>query len=316
MSNASPFHQSEIDIQRRLGLDEKVARTTKGFIRPYMPEQHQDFFSQLTFVVVTLIDDNGSPWVVPLFGSSGFIQAADSRTLEIHATSALFEHLDATPSIGAKIGLLGIQLETRRRNRVNGVIQNVTDQCIVLTVEQSFGNCPQYIQQRQAQNTKNQTNPIEVELAWESSLSQESMQLIQSADTFFIGSRSKIIDDDPRNGLDASHRGGLPGFIKVEKSALLFPDFSGNRFFNTLGNIESDGRVGLWVSNFESGHAVLISGEAKILWNDKRVEQLEGAERIVQVNVERSCYVKQMLPVEWELVAISPSLKRTGIWEK
>jgi hypothetical protein len=44
--------------------------------------------------------------------------------------------------VGARIALLGIELPTRRRNRMNGVVVDLDVSGFVVRVEQSFGNCP------------------------------------------------------------------------------------------------------------------------------------------------------------------------------
>ena len=49
---------------------------------------------------------------------------------------------------GARLGLLGIDLATRRRNRLNAVVDSVADGKLHLSVLQSYGNCPKYIQAR------------------------------------------------------------------------------------------------------------------------------------------------------------------------
>ena len=56
--------------------------------------------------------------------------------------------LNETLSEGADIGLLGIEFVRRRRNRLNGRIQDVHSGGFRVKVSQSFGNCPQYIQAR------------------------------------------------------------------------------------------------------------------------------------------------------------------------
>lgn len=98
-------------------------------------------------------------------------------------------------------------------------------------------------------------------------IDSEVKHIIEATDTFFISSRSQKMDNI-NCGLDASHRGGPNGFVTVKNNKIYFPDYSGNNFFNTLGNIESDGRVGLLFIDFITGNVVLISGNAQILWND------------------------------------------------
>ena len=187
--------------------------------------------------------------------------------------------LDTTP--GAAVGLLGIDLSTRQRVRVNGGFIDQTSTGLMVHVDQAFGNCPQYIQSREFDTSQGGRRPI-VERA--DSGSTAIRQIIDNADTFFIASRGPGVADGIGPTLDASHRGGRPGFLRMDANGKLsFPDFRGNRFFNTLGNIEADGRVGLFVPDFATGAAALVTGRAAVDWQADRIGTFAGAERIVDV---------------------------------
>ena len=56
--------------------------------------------------------------------------------------------MNTTLAHGIDIGLLGIELHSRRRNRMNGVVSAIDETGFEVQVKQSFGNCPQYIQSR------------------------------------------------------------------------------------------------------------------------------------------------------------------------
>lgn len=311
----SQFHKDEIAIQSKLGVADMVARYSEGFIRPAMPEQHREFFTQLPFMILGVVDSDDQVWAMPVYGEPGFITTPDSQTLSFSSRPKLVEKLDLKFNSGSDIGMLGIQLETRRRNRVNGVITKVSENSFEVAVKQSFGNCPQYIQVRSMTWNKNAAalsssgnNDVDV------NLSERSIDLISQSDTFFITSRTKEFTGDPRTGIDASHRGGKPGFVTVEGDFILFPDFSGNRFFNTLGNIHSDGRVGLFFPDFVSGNAVFVTGSADIIWDPEVFKQVDGAERVIKVKVHKSLYLTNFLELTGNVQQVSPSLRGTGIW--
>ena len=242
----SRFHVDEIAIQAQLGVAEPIARIAQGFIRDFMPQQHRDFFAGLPFAIISLLDQQGTPWALPVVGGVGFISSPDEQHLWFNLLPEWVTPLDLMFEAGQKIGILGIQVQTRRRNRMNGVLVEITDQGFLVKVDQSFGNCPKYIQTRtlQWQTDKKPILPTAVELQPE--LSATAIDLITQADTFFLASRSQTLDASMCHGLDISHRGGKPGFVKVENQHILFPDYSGNKFFNTLGNIRSDQRVVYW----------------------------------------------------------------------
>lgn len=313
--NQSQFHSAEISVQERLGIAGLVAQYSEGFIRAEMPEQHRKFYSELPFVVMGITDHKGYPWPIPLFGEAGFIQSPNETTLQFIGLPRLIKTLALEFITGQKIGMLGIQLSTRRRNRVNGVIQTIGDESFSIQVEQSFGNCPKYIQKRvltRVASSQSLQQSLDEKLT--TVIDANAKALIEIADTFFIASRTKTFDKDKRSGIDTSHRGGKPGFVKVEDNKLKFPDFRGNGFFNTLGNIESDSRIGLFFPDFSTGNAVFIAGKARVLWDKEAIEGFNGAERIVEINIERSVYLPSFMAMTGELQEISPVLQGTSIW--
>ena len=310
------FHEGEIAIQEKDGSREAVNRFAHRMVRPFMPDQHREFFAMLPFVVIGMLDGNGRPWITISTGNPGFMQSPDERTLEIGATPLLADELGCALLAGDKIGLLGIELPTRRRNRMNGRIITSDAQGISVRVDQSFGACPKYIQTRDVQlhdgETSQRQSPVRSE-----AIGPEAKEIIERVDTFFISSRTCGVNDDPRSGVDASHRGGRPGFVHViDDRTLVFPDFFGNRMFNTLGNIEADGRVGLVFTDFDTGDAAFATGTAEIIWDKERVGKFAGAERLVDVRVQEVVVARSVLPLTGDLIEASPSLDETGTWEE
>ncbi|WP_353666811.1 pyridoxamine 5'-phosphate oxidase family protein [Marinomonas sp. THO17] len=313
----SPFHHGETTIQQRVGVAEAVVQRNARMIRSELLAQHRTFFSNLSMLVVCITDHDGMPWAIPLFGNPGFIQSPSVNKLEIMALPTLAELLKLDFMPHKKIGLLGIELHTRRRNRVNGTIQAIDINGFSVLVEQSFGNCPQYIQKRSLSWENTHANQTDInDLSLSSRLSPDAIDLIQVADTFFIGSRSKSLSSDSKEGLDVSHRGGKPGFVKLEGDTLCFPDFKGNRFYNTLGNIQSDGRVGLFFPDFKSGNTVFMTGTADVIWDSNTLAEFEGAESIVAIQIHSSLFIERFLPMRGEVEEPSPWLKTTGTWSQ
>jgi len=185
-----------------------------------------------------------------------------------------------------------------------------------MKVDQSYGNCPKYIQTRELAWRSDRIDPRDIGPALETKTTEKMAQrIISGADVFFIASRTAEVNADPRTGVDASHRGGKPGFVRVaEDGRLSFPDFSGNLFFNTIGNIQSDRRVGLFFPNFASGDAVFVAGEAEVEWDGPNVEAFAGAERLVHVMPTRVILAKSALPIAGKLAEAWPMLEETGDW--
>ncbi|MBL4853112.1 MAG: pyridoxamine 5'-phosphate oxidase family protein [Robiginitomaculum sp.] len=124
-----------------------------------------------------------------------------------------------------------------------------------------------------------------------------------------------MISDDPRSGIDVSHRGGRPGFVKVHENGMLtFPDFKGNRFFNTLGNIVQDPRIGLFFPDFETGNVVFLTGRAEIIWDDTRIHGFTGAERLIDIVPEEIVFAPGIIPLKGTFIDEWPMLAATGVW--
>ncbi len=276
MTEASVFNSHERAIQQRMGVRDRMDRS-QDFIRSYMPEQHRLFFANLPVVLLTLVDRDGFPWVLPIAGRPGFVSSPDVHTLVIQMSSAMPSLMGCTLEAGTPFGLLGIELHSRRRNRLNGVVTHVGVDSLTLRVEQSFGNCKKFIHPRCVEWP--QLPPLSF-IRCESLIFE---QLCGAVDTFFIASRAAELGADPRYGLDVSHRGGVRGFVRLSGDSLIFPDFSGNRYFNTVGNISSDPRVGLYFPFFDTGSAVFVKGEAKILWDHPMKREFPEAERVISV---------------------------------
>ena len=144
----SPFHRGEQEIQSRFGVREQIENVGQRFIRDHLPDEHRQFYPQLPMLPVGSIDKAGRPWASVLVGRPGFMHSPDPRTLEIHARPLFGDPLNDNLTQGVQLGLLGIEYSTRRRNRLNGVLSLMEEGYLRISVGQSFGNCPQYIQAR------------------------------------------------------------------------------------------------------------------------------------------------------------------------
>jgi hypothetical protein len=298
------FHSDELTAQARAGVE------TRGVgIRDFIPEQHRTFFAALPRLFVATIDAAGWPLATLLEGEPGFVSSPDSKTLRIRSLPGPDDPAHGTIRDGQEIGLLGIDLTTRRRNRANGLISEVDADGLSVAVQQSFGNCPQYIQRR----TLSHADAAQGSVRAFESLDDEARKLIARADTFFVASRSRS-DVGPAGGADISHRGGRPGFVRSDGDVLSIPDFRGNRYFNTLGNLLGEPRASLLLLDFETGDVLQLQGVASIDWSPSAKEQFEGAERIWHFRVARGWFRPGAAAVRGTFVDYSPVTLRTGTW--
>lgn len=322
VSKSSPYHAGEQAVQERVGARDRIEQIGRKGIRPFMPDQHREFFAKLPFVIIGSLDDQRRPWASILVGQPGFMRSPDPQTLEVHAHCAWGDPLRANLVAAAPLGVLGIQLETRRRNRMNGAIVALSDDSFSIRVGQSFGNCPQYIQAREPvfvaePSTVSMPRPVRSE---SSVLSAAAVELITQADTFFIATASPAAGSgDAVEGVDASHRGGKPGFVCVSvedgRTVLTSPDFVGNFFFNTLGNIFLNPHAGILFVDFASGDLLSLTGEADVIWEGPELEAFAGALRLLRFRVTEGLAIEDGVPLRWSEPAFAPQLVATGSWE-
>lgn len=292
-------------------MREKMDVGGRRGIRDYMPEQHREFFAQQPFLIVGSMDAQGQPWASMLTGAPGFVSSPDERTLRIRARPPAGDPLRGTLAEGARIGLLGIEFATRRRNRMNGIVSEAGEEGFAVRTLLSFGNCPKYIQRRDWRTAGALASPaVERRLH----LSDDDRALIRNADTFFIASANPVESDGPRAGADVSHRGGRPGFVRIDGDTLTVPDFIGNFFFNTLGNLSIHPAAGLLFIDFAEGDLLYIACAASIVWEGEEVAAFPGAQRLTRFAVKQAIRTRGSHPLRWSTPEYSPALEKTGNW--
>ena len=292
--NESPFHAGELEAQKRAGADD-IASRAAPFIRDYMPEQHRRFYAAQPFLVMASSDADDRIWATIVEGADGFIHSPDPQRLVLSTEIDPQDPLASRLAEGADVGVVGIELATRRRNRLSGRTRR-TDDGFAIDVRQTFGNCPRYINKRdwwrvdQARHRFAMTSD---------SLNPEQIARIGVADTFFIGSGQRAANETASNGFDASHRGGEPGFVQVISSAhLRVPDYSGNNFFNTIGNLLENPRIGLLFVDFATGGLLHVSGQAEIDWEPSEADD-PSVHRVIDVTIDNVIDRPEALSLRW-----------------
>ncbi|CAM4386442.1 pyridoxamine 5'-phosphate oxidase family protein [Palleronia rufa] len=302
--DTGPFHAGELAVQARAGVGDMSH--VAGFVRDHLPDQHRAFHEALPFLVLAARDDVGRVWATILEGPDGFVSVPDPTRMEIAACPGPDDPLAGMLRDGATVGLLGVDLATRRRNRINGrVVNDVTG--LTVAVDQTFGNCPQYIWPRPVERASASPAPA----THGGALDAAQAARLRAADTFFIATGTR--GDGADAGMDASHRGGPPGFVTVSRdgASLRVPDYAGNDFFNTLGNLECDPHAGLLFVDFETGGLLHVTGRATVDWTP---DPATGARRHVDVSVEAVIDRLGALSLRWR--AADAAVRRLRLVEK
>ena len=312
-SQPSPWHEGELTLQRAVGaVDMMVGVGQRQLARSWMPDQHREFYAQLPFVVLGAVDRQGDVWATIRTGQPGFMNSPTPERLHISLPPQPDDPAQAGMQQGDAIGMLGIELHTRRRNRMNGNVLRQSDEGIEIAVTQAYGNCPRYINLRQYAFVDETAGAV-LELT---GADPQVRRMVTAADSFYVAT---YVVRDGQNQVDASHRGGKPGFVRMEEDGTLtIPDFSGNLFFNTLGNILLNPRAGLVFIDFQSGDLLQMSGSAEVLLDSPEIAAFQGAERLWRFKPQRIVYRQAAIPLRWTDTAegASPNSMMTGSWEQ
>jgi hypothetical protein len=224
-------------------------------------------------------DPGRHPLSLLSLGDLGWIQIAN-----FVATGALF--------VACAVGL-------RHRIRVNGLARAV-DHRLVIRTEQVYSNCSKYIQERVLTSTagsvgaghRTYTGPA---------LTSRQQDWLARTDTFFIASAAAGL------GVDASHRGGSPGFVQViGDRRLAWPDYVGNSMYMTLGNLELNSAAGLLLVDWDRGDTLQLTGRATVDWDPARAATMPGAQRVVDFEIDHVVQVDAATALRWRLVSASP----------
>lgn len=302
MSEHTGFHEGERAVQASAGetaiADRNISVLTDTVIAGARP-----FIAKQFMAALGSIDESGAVWASLLFGKPGFLHTDDGRSIHVDVpekerdlADPLWTNIERNPDLG----MLFIELASRRRYRVNGTVQRLDGRGVEVAIREAYPNCPKYIQRRHLRQLGEPDLPVQA--AHGTVLRGAVENILRQADTFFVASRHAD------TGADASHRGGRPGFIKLlDQSTLRIPDYNGNSLFNTLGNLKTDSRAGLCVPDFEHGQLLQLTGTASVLWGQPDPDnETGGTGRFWQFAVERWILRDMPQRLEWEYLDASP----------
>ena len=291
-------------------LRARAEQLGRRVIRDHLPVQHQTFYRGLSYLFVGSVAADGQPVASMLTGAPGFVAAGDDE-LCIAATPRASDPLADNLEVGSALGILGMDMSNRRRNRINGRVSRVTSEGISVAVDQAFGNCPRYIHTRTVSAFRRSQDRA---LRSGTQLDGPLKELVGAADTFFIATANPA--KGPTGGADVSHRGGRSGFVHVDDAGavLTFPDFAGNGHFNTLGNLAIADKSGLLFVDFVGGDVLQLMGRADVLWEGAALDAFDGAQRLVRFEVRAFLYAPACLAVSFEAGEASPFVAQTGAW--
>lgn len=303
MDQLCVYHEGERMVQLRLGEVAIAKQNGRVIADGVMPTAIQ-FIAQQPALVIGSMDEVDQPWASILFGTPGF-STADERYLYIdrmmmweNQSDIFWRNIQTNQNIGTQV----IELSSRRRVRLNGKVISIDQELVVIDVECSYPNCPKYIQRRQTPFHGDLTeSKIEI-IATGEVIGKQQQSLITDSDTMFVASCHQSA------GVDVSHRGGNPGFMKVlDEERIRIADYPGNSMYNTLGNFEMNPVAGIVIPDFTNGSMLQLTGRIKVHWElDDEKMQSGGTNRYWDIRIEKWIQTKYAVPTNWELLEASP----------
>ncbi len=256
MAPAENFHDGELAVQRLAGVQREAGRLAGMLGEPHLDGGIRSFLADRDLAVITARDADHRLWTSPLRGAPGFLQAHDGAA----------DRGGGTPSGRSAVGPAGRSARRPHRHRVRHPAPDARQRHpgarrarpgsrsrwnrLTATAPSTFSSAPLRLPNRcrPAQSVRRDR------------LSAEDGALIARADTFFLGTVH------PHRGADASHRGGTPGFVRVDGSQLWWPDYPGNNMFNSLGNLAVDDSARTAVRRLRRGPsaAVVRNGSRRV----------------------------------------------------
>lgn len=323
MTQIHRSHKGELLLQERRDTPKELTDAIPQYISSDMPQQHADFFAGLPYLPLATLDQRGRPWVSVLVTSSDDepsvgIKVLGGNTTDVFAETSPFDpfaralqQAPASAGEGRLFAGVGIDFSNRRRNKIAGSISRASvDEAgsvrLRLLSDQHLGNCPKYITVRRLAHIRRRA-----ELSFDSfdnctsALPADAKAVVDRASTVFLATKhiAQSTAADTQTDMGVNHRGGAPGFTRIyeENDAdqvttyLVLPDHSGNRFYQSLGNIETDPQVGLVFPDFATGHVLYVTGEAENLLDDDAEALMPRVSLVTRIKVTGAVLVKDGL---------------------
>lgn len=100
--------------------------------------------------------------------------------------------------------------------------------------------------------------------------------------------------------MGTNDRGGPPGFVRVlandsSGTSLVYPEYSGNRLYQTLGNLQKNPRAGLVFPDFDTQDVLYVTGTTEIIVGKAAAALLPRSNLVIRLNVASARFVQQGL---------------------
>ncbi|KAM7199631.1 hypothetical protein V8F33_004283 [Rhypophila sp. PSN 637] len=324
-TNTLGWHPGEISAHKLLKVTTSHRRnpTQQG-----LSYSHGYRVSESPIVALGTLDQEGNIWTTLWGGEKGFARPVARNVLALQSLLSV----KGDPFLGALLQLdennnalkggvikpagegkmmsgLSVDLETRDRVKLAGRVlvasldnnsgeserAAVREIQLAMVVDEGLGNCPKYMNRKEIH--AHVPNPTVIGLKGGLKLTNQALDLIEQADMMFMSTT---------NGktMDTNIRGGPAGFIRVLRNQdgddggviLVYPEYSGNQLYQSIGNLQVDNRIGVVIPDFETSDVLYLTGETELLVGSKAAAVMPHAKVVVKIKVKEAGFVKDGLP--------------------
>ena len=309
-TNPAGWHEGESQMHRLLRVPEYDNPSSFG-LNPYAT--HLLHLSSI--LAVGTLDGEGRPWTTLIGGKPGFVKSLGDSVVGVKTVvgwkyDPVLEALVSEDGRGKALSALGIHLDTRDRVKLSGRLlgsglvgsigptsdkselqkRDAVELQMAFAVEQSLGNCPKYLNRKSLLPVVPQPTLLSDSLP----LGSAAIALLSKADTFFISTSHHTTN------MGTNHRGGPPGFVRLasngpQRTTLIYPEYSGNRLYQTLGNLYTTPRAGLVFPDFSTGDVLYMTGTTEITYGKEASEVLPRSNLLVKIHLTAAKYVQRGL---------------------
>ncbi|KAK1970745.1 oxidoreductase FAD-binding domain-containing protein [Colletotrichum sublineola] len=317
------FHPGEVALHDLLRIPRRSNPTTAG-----LPPSYGARIAVSPLVALGTLDNQGRPWTTLWGGERGAVaRPLAENVLGVRSRvdltddpvlSALWGASEEGEGVkegavqpgletdgGKLVAGLGLDLLTRDRVKfagrmVAGAVDGGEVQMAV-RVEESLGNCPKYLNKKDV-TARGSIEKGRVERGLP--LGEGALGVVRRADMFFMTSAYD-------GTMDTNHRGGSRGFVRIVSNdeggvEIIYPEFSGNRLYQTLGNLKLNPLVGLAIPDFETSDVLYLTGSASILIGEDAAAYLPHTKLAVKITMAAAVFVESGLPFDGTPLEASP----------
>lgn len=321
-----PVHEGEARMRKAMKAPDRDDPTY-----PSLSPQLANHLQIAPLIAIGTLDNDGRPWTTLWGGESGLARPLGGGIIGIRTPvpgryDPIVEALvgkQATGEVvreegkGRMVSGLTIDLEKRKRVKMYGRMvagaflsredealgteETIAEIQLVLKIEQSLGNCPKYLNRKHVVPLVSQPELFD----FSPHLSQRALALLEKADLFFLSSSNHDKD------MDTNHRGGPPGFLRVVSNehsgaVIVWPEYSGNRLYQTLGNLVLNPLAGLCIPDFDTGDMLYFTGKTEVLVGQDAAKVLPRSNLAVRLTITEARFVKSALSFRAQAGELSP----------